>query len=456
MEIYYWTGFSKRKNSTKQPTSGTKVDVTIKVEGSIMSPSFECASIPKNATYFYVSDYGRYYVVDSVDIIHNGLYRFNCTVDTMATYKSAIGGYNAFIARSASAYDNEASDELVNSTTDIVQSDITTGNTLDQDYSYAGTVVVVCIGKTGYKKYVMSIAQIEDIVNKYFDSSLASYFDTNNVIGGITEALQALFCCLGNPGQYVKSVMWFPCDMNSGTTEVPYFGFMSSMGGYSVQIAKERAKMGCSITKPDLYYHDFRDYDPRFTQASIYLPGAGNISLDPKLLRQNISCEYNICTDTGAGSITVFAGGTEVAFIGTQIGVNVPVGGMTGLNATGGILQALNSGLDIPLNPLGGLRGVRGGLVSGITQTLQAPYNCMNPAGNMADWIERPTPQISVTRLASSGIPLSTHGRVLNDFRTISGLSGYVQCSNASISIDGFDAERDIINGYLNSGFYYE
>ena len=39
---------------------------------------------------------------------------------------------------------------------------------------------------------------------------------------------------------------------------------------------------------------------------------------------------------------------------------------------------------------------------------------------------------------------------------TISSLSGYVQCRAASLSIPGDGDEQDVVNGYLNSGFYYE
>ena len=38
----------------------------------------------------------------------------------------------------------------------------------------------------------------------------------------------------------------------------------------------------------------------------------------------------------------------------------------------------------------------------------------------------------------------------------ISSLSGYVKCSGASVTIPGYESEKDAVNGYLNSGFFYE
>ena len=63
MNISYWTGFSKRKNSTKQPTSGTTATVYLKDDTSILNPTFDCTGVPDNVNYIYVSDFGRYYFI---------------------------------------------------------------------------------------------------------------------------------------------------------------------------------------------------------------------------------------------------------------------------------------------------------------------------------------------------------------------------------------------------------
>lgn len=39
---------------------------------------------------------------------------------------------------------------------------------------------------------------------------------------------------------------------------------------------------------------------------------------------------------------------------------------------------------------------------------------------------------------------------------TLSSLSGYIQCADASVSIPGNGSEQSVVNGYLNSGFYLE
>lgn len=448
MIIKYWTGFSKRKNSTKQPTGGTDCTVVLKKDTSILQPTFIVSTIPDTVN--YIQAFGRYYFVTDITRNINGAFELQCTVDELASYKSDIGAYTAFIDRSASNYDINISDEEVFSCDDIVQSEITQGDFLNGDFDINGCIVVTAVGKNGLRKYIMSMSQISDIVNPYFDTTLSAYFDpSNSVWQNVTDALQGIFCALGNPAQYIKSVMWFPLSLASGTM-IPYFGFMAPSGGYSVGTAKDTANMGGAITNPSRYYNDFRDFDNRFTQATVYLPGVGVIPIDAKYLQKTLNFTYYIDINTGAANVALLADQSEIGSYSFQMGVNVPVGGMSGLNAGGGILQAASAALS------GNVFGIKQGLINGINQTFQAPSNVFGGSGNAALWYSRYTVQISVTRLGSTGIPLSNYGRPLKEFSTISSLSGFVKCSGASISISGYDAERDAINSYLNSGFYYE
>ena len=50
----------------------------------------------------------------------------------------------------------------------------------------------------------------------------------------------------------------------------------------------------------------------------------------------------------------------------------------------------------------------------------------------------------------------ATHGFLLMQKKTLSSLSGYIKCNNASVPIAGMSTEKDEVNNFLNSGFYYE
>ena len=51
---------------------------------------------------------------------------------------------------------------------------------------------------------------------------------------------------------------------------------------------------------------------------------------------------------------------------------------------------------------------------------------------------------------------IATCGRPFEEVDLISNHSGYIECSNASVTGAMFDSERNAVNSYLNSGFYLE
>ena len=51
---------------------------------------------------------------------------------------------------------------------------------------------------------------------------------------------------------------------------------------------------------------------------------------------------------------------------------------------------------------------------------------------------------------------IAKKGRPVAKTDTISSYSGFVQCDQASVSCSGTAIEKDRINSYLNTGFYYE
>jgi hypothetical protein len=51
---------------------------------------------------------------------------------------------------------------------------------------------------------------------------------------------------------------------------------------------------------------------------------------------------------------------------------------------------------------------------------------------------------------------LAQVGRPLCEVRTISALSGYIECDNADLDTSASPAEKEQILSNLNSGFYYE
>lgn len=442
MTLTYWTGFSKRKNSTKQATSGTDVTtVVLKDDTSIMNPTFDCIGVPENVNYIYVSAWGRYYFVNNVSHIGTDRLLIECECDVLATYKSNIGSTTAHIERS-SAGGGWLSDALVVPTDEIVQTDITNGDTLSDLNIYGSDFVVRTVGKNGIKSYMLNAASIQNVFSTYYDVSVFDWTD-------IMQSIKSLVVALSDPGKYVKSIKWFPFSVASGTSEIPYFGFTA--GTAAVNIAKEQIQSTAVITKPAAYYNDWRDYDARFTKCSIRFPGVGNIPIDAQYLQETLSCTYDIDVATGSCKVQLVAGTKIIGTFDGMCGVDVPFSGLSGtggLSAIGEMFGAIGSPTFATDALKGALNVVQGALSPG--------QNVYNNVGNMAEWIQNPFIKMSVVRLGSSEKIPAGHGIPDKNNRQISNLSGFILCSGASVNMPGTANEKDTVNGYLNGGFYYE
>ena len=84
MQVKYWTNFNKRKNSTKQPSGGTEISVSLKNPCSVENPQIEVVGVPDSANYFYIADFGRYYFRSDAIKVTKDITQFNLEVDTMA------------------------------------------------------------------------------------------------------------------------------------------------------------------------------------------------------------------------------------------------------------------------------------------------------------------------------------------------------------------------------------
>lgn len=76
--------------------------------------------------------------------------------------------------------------------------------------------------------------------------------------------------------------------------------------------------------------------------------------------------------------------------------------------------------------------------------------------GNKAFLTQFPNIVVSVQRYGSKDIPTTVMGRPCYKNVKINTLTGFVKCAGASVPINGLASDRDRINAYLNSGFYYE
>lgn len=469
MNIKVWTSFTKRKNSTLQPTGGTQVACVLKEDTSIERPSFILNTAIAN--YTYVEAFGHYYFVDDVININAGMCELVCSMDVLATYKSDITAYTAFVERAASSYDVWINDPAL-SQKQLYYSDTMHTTSLSSFFSQTGCFVVECLAKNqGVVLYATSNLEPYKYIltpgvyttqdkNDWIQSRISQAFDLDVYIGG---------------------VKWMPFAASamgsalSGTFPIGPVDIAAALGGswnYTVykvpQIGPSSNKTtSVSLTLPSAgNFGDFRDCSPKFTQYNLYLPGCGLVTLDPAVIgyaiQQSKTVYVDIWCDLISGEITyrlrLGANASDIGRYSGNISVDVPIGksAVDTVKSAKMVAGSIGAGA-----AAGGVWGAIGGaLVGGI----EAIYNHMTPdtnmiggAGNKAE-LANISGSIHLTRrqFGAKDFPTAVAGRPLMQNVTLSTLSGFVKCGNASVPVNAHAAERDAINSFLNSGFYIE
>ena len=495
--------FTKRENSTKQPTASqlsgaASFSCTLLENTSLMTPTFKLSSAtnPISYNYAYVADFGgRYYFITDITSDNNFWY-VSCKCDTLASFKTEITAGSHYVLRSASSYDEYISDPVY--PTKVVESgEFATGSvdgtTATDPFSYSnGHSYVWCI--TGdVTNGTLTNQQIGSNVYYWMDDkecyTFIDYLLKVQDYSGInqsTEYSEAMQKALMNPIQYVNSVILLPFSKNAtlATNNDVQFGYYTitiddHSGDFTTPTVKRLTQgtmIKTQVLEITLPKHPqaatrgkFMNGAP-YTSYELFLGAFGNISIDPASLIDEttlqVTCQTECCT--GMTRILV-RGKTANSMIYTgcaQVGVPVTVSELTR-----DYLGEIKNQLDINAGVAGALTSVVfGGMgaASGVAGSIQS-------VGSMAfDAVRMKYP--TVIGGGSNGSFLSLHstaylnakfyevvdqnnteiGRPLYKTKTLSTLSGFCMCSGADAAISGTADEVAEINNYLNTGFYIE
>lgn len=104
MKVTFYSGFSKRFNSTKRPTGGVVKEVTLKDRTSIKNPTFKVIDDGKDYTYCKYDKY--YYYINNKIYYPNNVIDYVCGLDVLATNKTFIGNSKFLIDRCSCTTDD--------------------------------------------------------------------------------------------------------------------------------------------------------------------------------------------------------------------------------------------------------------------------------------------------------------------------------------------------------------
>lgn len=464
MNVSFYT-LQKRINSTLQPTGQGDVHAcTLKDDCDVLNPVFilDSESAPYALNYCYA--FSRYYFITKWVNLTNRLWEAHCSVDTLATYKSSIGSYTAFIERAASgsAYDTMLPDDVCAASTDITMnsSTISLGSVNKQD-----KYIVLVHSDAGIILYVFD--DLHDAGCFYNAGQTYSALGRSMTLSDFFNSISSSgFGFVGNDvTNYMGDVLFSPYIPDDGISEDLYittnevrYGFFTKTSNDQIIVLNPKyyyQNFSITLTDPGNIYTDFRARDPRFSEYRIYLPGCGEFVIPSS----EAGCKdliADVSMDFTSAAITYkikHSNGTEVGLFEGYFGTLVPVIG-TRLDIYGMYQDAVNM--------IGSAfsKNVVGEATSGISLIQKAAeptiVSKQSASGNAAQAKQFQDIIYSVKNFNSKEFPTAVAGRPVCRNIQLSSLSGFIKCGNASVPITGFESEKTEVNNYLNSGFYYE
>ena len=469
--------FSKRPNSTLEPNPNNSTSLTlsgfeIKEGTSFLNPTliispkpnppqvfsptqFNYASIPYWMRYYFIKDW-RW---------SQGVWEVDLTVDVLASFKGAIGDTSAYIVRASRSYDGSVMDKIYPSKTnvDIVKVPVTTawygvspsgGSYVVGILNYQNTNKV---GAVSY--YALTSAQF---------GKLMAYLMSDSIFWSesIDEIGEGLYKSIFDPCQYIVSCLWFPFDTSafgSSSTTIKVGYWTTNTTGVIVSSLLEKTYITATIPDhPQIARGQYLNREP-YTRLTLYLPPFGEIPLDTNYLSlgnylysacvidhitgqatlrlsfsdYNNRDEYKIFTErTGQIGVPIQISQILQDYIGS---VNSAVGGISNISSVGDILAYGAAGILDFVSNLG----------AGSKKTSTVGAN-----GSFIECLLAPV--VTVEHFLLSEENRDEFGRPLMDTRVISTLPGYIQCGEGDHAFPCTADEKDKINNFLKSGFFYE
>lgn len=464
--IKTWSGFSKRRNSTKQPsTAGTDIAVSLKEDTSIESPVFilqgDLFSID------YVQAFGSYYFVSNIVSLANGLTELHCEKDVMATYKSEIGSTSAYILYTTNG-NSQIIDPRLQPVANIGYAAAT--QALPWAHTTTGTIRLTATGQGGCHTWGMPWADMWRILSGVsgFTANIFNQYQPPSVQGDtmrqIKESMEWLgqtitnffrqFLGMGNAIECIKAAVWVPWSANPATDDV-WLGEWDT--GVQASVMEALLHQTVNIDIPWIK-SDWRNASP-YTQMYLYIPFFGVITLNPSnfIGTSKIYLQFGLQEATGTMAVKVSADTIELGTYNAETGVSIPIGALS-INPGSVVSSVIAAGAGMIAGGVGAAAGIAGGAFNLLNNLVPNPSTIGGYSGGAAAALDdniklfvvfHDTSEAPGASAAERGIPLMAR-------RTINTLSGYVQCEGASVSISGESADRDAINSFLNSGFFYE
>lgn len=485
--------FSKRRNSTKQPSAadiaaGVSLSCLLMDDTSLMNPTFklDVSGNPVGYNYCYVPSFERYFFINNWRSFQ-GFWYAECTCDVMASWKTDIGSQSHYVLRAASDYDEYISDSFYGAKVNRSAVNLPSSGPLwwGTNHSYVVGIVGYAadhsqqVGSVTYYQFddtmlLNFVYYLMHDLGTYCNITTAPYTDP-----GVQEALI-------NPIQYIVSCVALPVGFPASYTQAADINFgyynWTVQGSGKVRILQlgetEEETGTITITKhPQATTRGKWLNGAPFTSYTFHLGPFGDIPIDPADYIDAGELRYKVLYDMcqGMGRLAIgpaITGNTNIT--------NLTYCGSAKVGADVQLAQALTNPLTAELSWETGLNstlatGIGGGLSPATASNLinaqnQLQQTYVNAIQNMfptccgkgspGSFLSFKDDTFGCYLIAKFMTVVDENiteiGRPLCKVKQINTLSGFILCQLADAHISGTADETEQINTYLNTGFFYE
>ena len=499
--LEFFTAFEKRINSTKQPpaTGATNKKVItgyLREECSTLNPvikidanfSFATGEPPWKWTYCYWVQARRYYFVDDW-VWTEGIWEVHLREDVLASFREQIGETYEYILRTDSdgeEFNGLITDTYYPTTTEVVTEDRENPNIFTADPTTGCYIVGIISGETqnsigAITYYVLTSVQfgtLKDMLYSDANLEVMGILDSQG-LPLIQDISAELLKTLYNPFQYIASCFYFPFPVslipsadlaNVSSIKIGWWSYNltgARLCNTNVRTTENALSFRQHPQAEDRgYYLNYEPYSKR------YLIGRfGTVALDSFNFQLDDVINIDYVIDLVSGQCRTEIGRTRDEVF-TLLAVRnfllaVPIQlAQVGMDYLGTFSTAVSAIPKIAVGEAaGGLIGgpagaFIGGAITGagaIYDTIKSAMPIMETSGTNGSFLNANLHTHMVTQFYQLVDEDIVHnGRPLCEVRQIKTLSGFVLCSGGNMEIDCYAPEKEAIEKYLTTGFYWE
>ena len=480
--VDFYSAFTKKVNSTKKPTASDSYITAyceLKDNCSMLEPVLEIYGSgssfnPKYYYYCHITSFDRYYFINDWEY-DKGVWICYCKVDVLGSFKTQIGLESKYVLRSSSASNINIVDSFYPAVSWRPNNYVSSASISNFENDFADGIYILSvankepnIGALCY--YMIRQTNLEYLIETMLPDSGTSWATS---FSGMTDTL---YRSIYSPFEYIKSCRYYPFNYTSLRTSLSTdLGVTCRFGNYSA------SGVYADKLRPD-------SYNWNVETANIYLPSSW-ISLEAKYRTNPYAHIYLVFnpygvielnpldfTDTNHIRIKIYpdyisgdcmmkiykvVGSTEYFISESNVKLSIDIeltsSYINGLGFLSGMSKGVSGFVSLATgNPGGGLAEMSGGIMDSVLSCIPTLSGSSGQSFGGVRAIEGNVMLIyNSMYFANEDNP--DFGKPLYDTRTINTLSGYVQCKDDHIEIDGaMLQELEQIGEFLTEGFFYE